>query len=107
MPMASEPEQWPFEDPPNVAILTTANVLERGAPILLVTHDADDGGWQFLCGTTTDSKLARIVGLEEIVSKDRTVAQLANLPLGWRAHRKSIGAEWQREPQAADGNDNG
>ena len=26
----------------------------EGAPILLVTHDADDGSWQFLCGTTED-----------------------------------------------------
>ena len=46
---------WPFADPPNTAVITTRPVLEQSAPILLVVHDAVDGTWQFLCGTTNDS----------------------------------------------------
>ena len=37
---------WPFEDPPNTAAITTRLVLDDGAPILLVTHGMEDGGWR-------------------------------------------------------------
>lgn len=39
-------DKRPFDDPHNVAVITVQAVID-GAPILLVTHDADDGGWQF------------------------------------------------------------
>ena len=89
---------WAFEDSPNTATITTVKVLERTAPILLVTHDEDDGGWQFLCGTTNADADARIVGLGTIVKWDSSVNELADLPLGWRAWRGSPGAPWQRSP---------
>jgi len=72
-------EDWPFDDPRNVAVFTTAPVLAGGHPILLVTHD-EDGWWQFLCGTTNDTKDARIVGLGNMFGKDPTVGELADLP---------------------------
>jgi hypothetical protein len=88
---------WPFEDPPNMAVITTVKVLE-GYPVLLVTHDEDDGGWQFLCGTTNDSDDGRVVGLREMVRKDVSLKELADLPLGWRAWRSSTADPWRREP---------
>jgi hypothetical protein len=36
-------DSWRFADPPNTAAITTRPVLEQGAPILRVAHDADDG----------------------------------------------------------------
>jgi len=89
---------WAFEDAPNTATITTVKVLERRAPILLVTHDEDDGGWQFLCGTTNDDADARIVGLGTVVKWDASVNELADLPLGWRAWRESPEAPWSRGP---------
>jgi hypothetical protein len=86
---------WPFADQPNTASITTRQVLE-GAPILLVTHDADDGGWQFLCGTTDDPADGRIVGLGGIYKRDASVGELADLPEGWRAWRASAGQPWRR-----------
>lgn len=88
---------WPFDDKPNTASITTRQVLE-GAPILLVTHDADDGGWQFLCGTTNDPEDARIVGLGRMYARDATLGELADMPEGWRAWRASPEAAWQRAP---------
>jgi hypothetical protein len=88
---------WPFEDPPNTASITTRQVLE-GAPVLLVTHDADDGSWQFLCGITDDSVDGRVVGLGRICERDPTLRQLADLPEGWRAWRASTEAPWERAP---------
>src|SRR4051794_14128998 len=43
-------DDWPFANPPDVAAITTRQVVHGGEPILLVSHDADDGSWQFLTG---------------------------------------------------------
>jgi hypothetical protein len=90
-------KEWPFADPPNVATFTTCKVLNEGHPILLVTHDEDDGAWQFLCGTTNEPRDGRIVGLDCIVAQDPSVIELADLPLGWRAWRDSPAEAWRRE----------
>ena len=92
------PHTWPFTNPPNTAVFTTVHVLERRLPITLVTHDAEDGAWQFLCGTTNDDADGRIVGLATVLDLDPTVAQLADLPLGWRAQRGRPGDPWHRSP---------
>ena len=94
---------WPFEDAPNTASITTVHVLNQTHPILLVTHDADDGTWQFLCATTNDPKDGRIVGLDCALGLDPSLAELADLPLGWRAWRDAPGQPWRR--QATDPED--
>ena len=88
---------WPFDDPPNVATYTTVNVLEGSDPILLVCHDADDGAWQFLCGKTNNVKDARVIGLDCAVRLDPSLAQLADLPLGWHAWRGAPDEPWSRK----------
>lgn len=85
-----------FDEDPRLGVLTTAAVL-AGAPVLMVSHDADDGGWQFLCGTTNDPADGRIVHLEEIVAMDPTVTEVADMPPGWVAFRSITGGEWTRE----------
>ena len=92
---------WPFEDAPNTATITTVRVLDGSTPVCLVTHDADDGGWQFLCGTTDDPDDARIVALRSVVGLDPSLSQLADLPLGWRAWRRGANDPWHREPVAS------
>lgn len=89
---------WPFADTRRTASITTRQVLE-GAPILLVTHDADDGSWQFLCGTTNDTEDGRVVGLGEMYARDATLGEVADLPEGWRAWRAAVGLPWQRSPR--------
>jgi hypothetical protein len=91
-------EDWPFEDRPNTAALTTSDVLGANAPILQVTHDADDGSWQFLPGGIVNPSDARVVGLGEICRRDPSLLELADLPEGWRAWRERVGAKWQRRP---------
>ena len=56
--------------------ITTRQVLRDGWPILLVTHDADDGAWQFVNGHghTEDAGSAMVVGVETVSSVDPTVA---------------------------------
>jgi hypothetical protein len=91
-------DAWPFADPPNTATITTRQVLEASAPILRVAHDADDGSWQFLCGTTNDPADGRVVGLGRMCARDPTLRELADLPEGWCAWRAGPGAPWQRSP---------
>jgi hypothetical protein len=89
-----------FSEPHDLGVLTTIRVLE-GAAIVMVSHDEDDGGWQFLCGTTGDPADGRIVHLQDIIDRDPTVEEVSDLPLGWIAYRSAIGESWTREPQTA------
>jgi hypothetical protein len=96
-------KQWMFADSPSVATFTTRFVLDGSRPILLVSHDRDDGAWQFLCGTMNDPEDGRVVGLGTIVRIDPSVEALADLPVGWRATRASRSEPWTREDKTASG----
>lgn len=85
-----------FNESPMLGVITTSRVL-AGEPILMVTHDEDDGGWQFLCGTTNDPTQGRIVHLAALVARDPTLQELADLPLGWVAWRRTAADAWTRE----------
>jgi hypothetical protein len=89
---------WPFTDPRNTAVFTTRDVIEDAKPILLVTHDQGDGAWQFHTGRMVPASEARIAALDEIVSCDPGMVELADLPPGWSAIRDSITAPWKRQP---------
>ena len=94
-------QNWPFEDSPNTAVITTCQVTEQNAPILLVSHDADDGGWQFLAGEPLREADARVVAMRRIWALDPSVGQLADLPLGWQAWRASPLDPWRRSPPSS------
>jgi len=98
---SSNIEDWPFDDPQNVAVVTTREITEKNAPILLVSHDEEDGGWQFLPGGgPLREENARVVALRRIWLLDPSVGQLADLPLGWQASRRSPLEPWQRAPRS-------
>jgi hypothetical protein len=87
-----------FTDTRNTAVFTTRDVIEEGKPILLVTHDQDDGAWQFHTGKTVPASDAKVVALDEIIFRDPSVVELADLPLGWSAIRDLIISPWKRQP---------
>ena len=89
---------WPFADPPDTAVFTVGAVLS-GAPVLHVQHDEEDGAWQFLDGSDVSYTKARVVSLAEIVGLDPSVADVADLSLGWQATRDAPHQAWVREPQ--------
>src|SRR4051812_5693659 len=93
----SEPE-WPFDQPPNCLAFSLRSIVFDGQPILYVTHDEDDHGWQFLDGKTPDMANAAVVSLSNIVKLDPSVLAVADLPPGWRAWRDSADADWKRGP---------
>jgi hypothetical protein len=88
---------WPFSDPQHRSVYTTRFVLDDDLPILVVSHDPD-GEWEFLCGTTDNPKDGRQVMLSEVVELDPRVAEVADLPVGWRAFRDTTDAPWLQQP---------
>jgi hypothetical protein len=89
---------WLFPDAPQTVVFTTRNVVEEGAPILIVTHDQGDGAWQFRPAAAPAAAEGRIVSLQEMVFNDPSLFELADLPMGWRAVRDSINSPWRRHP---------
>ena len=92
---------WPFADAPNTASFTSTHIFKQGRPILQVYHDEEEGAWQFHSGQPVTTSDLMIVGLAEVVRHDPSVAELADLPLGWQASRASAGCEWFRQIQQA------
>jgi hypothetical protein len=90
--------KWPFTDERNTAVFTTRDIIEEGKPILLVTHDQDDGAWQFHTRKTVPVSEAKVVALDEIIFRDPSIVELADLPLGWSAMRDSITSPWKLQP---------
>src|SRR5688500_6052094 len=88
---------WPFNDADNTATFSCRHVIEDGHAILRVSHDEDDGAWQFLCGQPHIQKDARHVCLGYMVLRDKTLVDLYDLPLGWGAEREKPGTSWVRE----------
>ena len=88
-------EDWPFDQAEGVAAITVRAVLE-GAPILHVSHDEDDHGWQFLDGRPVDTDEARVIAMAEAVAIDPSLRDVADLPPGWIAWRAAPGRSWQR-----------
>lgn len=89
-------QEWPFDSPENTGAISCRHILEGSRPILYVTHDEDDGGWQFLCGEAHELEDARVVCLGCMVSADRSLAELADLPLGRCASRDTGSSSWVR-----------
>jgi hypothetical protein len=71
-------------------------VLDGSEPILLVSHDEEDHGWQFIGSSDASMTDAMLVCLEEIVRVDPTVLEIADLPPGWQAIRDAAGGAWTR-----------
>ena len=111
-------ERWDFEDPPNVAVLSDRGIFRHGDWIAYVVHESDDdydddddegGSWQFYSSDTRDLDESdmMLVGLREVVERDESIFELADLPKGWHAWRSSKASPWQRAKSLPVGfNDN-
>ncbi len=89
---------WPFDQPPDCAVITLRSIVFDSAPIPHVTHDADDHGWQFLGSAHADLADAAVVALSEIVDQDQSVVAFSDLPPARHAWRQSPSVDWSRGP---------
>lgn len=93
-PLLDRNADFKFREPKNLTSFTTRQWLELQKPILRVVHD-HEGDWQFLTG---DQELEdmKIVALEELVLRDKTLNEVFDLDYGEAADRDSIGEQWKR-----------
>jgi len=89
-------ENWLFDQAPNVAAITSTHITKDACPVLLVTHYEDDHSWSFQSGLAVTMEESQLVGMGEIVRRDPTLVEIADLPPGWSAERDAIGGKWRR-----------
>ena len=88
------PEAWPFAVPDNSASFTTVRLWSQQLPILQVFH-CQDGDWQFLGdeeNLTEDD--AVVISIEELLSIDKSVKEVLNMPIEKQAMRINKESSW-------------
>ena len=93
-PLLDRNVDFKFREAKNLGIFTTRQWLELDKPILRVIHDKD-GDWQFLTGDQMPDDI-RLIALEQMTLRDRTLNEIFNLGLGESADREFSGGEWIR-----------
>ena len=88
---------WKFLDPPHAQALLSETVHKGTEAVTYVSHDAGDGAWQFLGDSMSDGGGPVLSCLHHPIDRDPSIAELADLPLGWYAERSQIGEPWTRK----------
>jgi hypothetical protein len=85
-----------FSVPLDKAVFTTIFVMNGNSLITSVSHELD-GDWQFMGEEQIDdyTKVAKVVGLGEIIKKDKSVLKVADLPKGYQATRLNRKDKWE------------
>ena len=84
----------------SIGVFTSTRVRD-GESVLFVVHDMD-GDWQFLSSKEERADEAVLAHLSHLLEADSTLSEIADLPAGWRASRRSVGDDWVREPRRDD-----
>ncbi len=93
-PLLDRNADFKFREAKNLGIFTTRQWLELDKPILRVVHD-NDGDWQFLTGDQMPDD-AKLVALEQMTIKDKTLNEVFDLDYGEQAEREYVGGQWTR-----------
>lgn len=90
-----------FRDPPFTAVFTTQYVIEEKKTITYVTHEDDDGAWQFHSTDEIENPMndSKVIALLEIAILDPSIFELSDMPMGFYATRKNRNEKWQVEKQ--------
>lgn len=86
--------RFPFYDTPDTASIICCHIIENKSPILYVSHDEEDGMWQFLCGKQHEVEEARLVSLKWVFEYDNSVGLLKDMPCGCYAERNTQKDDW-------------
>ncbi len=78
-------------------VFVSPKVDEGRAPITCVTHDLEDGAWQFLANDGLTNAEPRTRPMSWVIEQDPSVESLTDLPLGWVATRPDPQSPWERE----------
>ena len=86
-----------FTDPPETPVYTSRFVVEKHQLITYVGHDAEDGAWQFYSKEEIDDfdKEVKLIRLDDMIGLDESLLEIADLPLGYFAVRKTKKDGWE------------
>jgi uncharacterized protein DUF4262 len=87
---------WKFPDPPHTGVFLSGAVQTGAEPVTYVSHDKEDGAWQFLGDSMVGEGKPVVSCFHHPIDKDPTLNELADLPLGWWAERAKPGDPWIR-----------
>ena len=93
---------WKFPDDPHARVFLSETVNKGTEPVTFVLHDAEDGAWQFLGNSMSDGGGPVISCFHHPIDRDPSLAELADLPLGWYAERGRVGEPWTRRKRTTD-----
>ena len=88
---------WKFSDDPHTRVFLSETVHKGTESVTYVSHDAEDGAWQFLGDSMADGGGPVISCFHHPIDKDRSLEELADLPKGWCAERTKVGDPWVRK----------
>ncbi|MES2108108.1 MAG: DUF2199 domain-containing protein [Bacteroidota bacterium] len=85
-----------FAEPLDKKVFTTIYVMKENSPITLITHELD-GDWQFVGDEPAGDykKTCMVVCLEHIIDYDKSVLDIADMPKGYQATRKTRKHKWE------------
>jgi hypothetical protein len=93
-PLLDRNMDFKFREAKNLGVFTTRQWLELDKPILQVVHDSD-GDWQFLTGDQMPDDI-RLVSLEQIILRDKTLNETFFLNYGCSLEREFVGGAWTK-----------
>jgi hypothetical protein len=99
---ASSLFNWKFADDPHTRVFLSGTTNNGTESVTFVSHDADDGAWQFLGDRMMDGGGPVISCFHHPIDRDPSLAELADLPLGWYAERDGVGQPWIRRKSVSD-----
>jgi Domain of unknown function (DUF4262) len=94
---ASSLFNWKFPDQPHSQAYLSKTVHEGSEPVTFVSHDVEDGAWQFLGDSMADGGGPMLSCLHHPIDRDPSLTELADLPVGWYAERSKVGEVWTRK----------
>ncbi len=78
----------------NMAVITSRFVIAQNSPIIYVSHNHEDGIWEFYGTENLKEDDYRVVSLAEILELDPSVYELQYMELGKYALRNSKAESW-------------
>lgn len=93
---------WKFPDPPHTRVYLSETVFKGIEAVTYVSHDAEDGAWQFLGPRMIDGGGPVISCFHHPIDCDPSLAELGDLPRGWCAERNKVGESWVRTKKSSE-----
>lgn len=89
---------WPFPPPRHSRVRATGRIARGDVCVRCVVRGAADDDWRFFSDPSPRADDPIEVLLNDLVARDPSLAEIADLPPEWMAWRAGPGARWRRAP---------